>query len=219
MEGSVSSFCKFSYLCVFGGAMFGKDACFREAAHSLGKIIAEKQIHLVYGGGSVGLMGCVATSAYVGGSKVLGVIPQPLATNKIIGLTVGDELRVSNIQDRMINMINNAEAFIALPGGFGTLEEIFHVVTWSQLNIHQKPVGLLNVNGFFDGLLSFMDYSVEKGFISAIARKLIIVAETPQDLINKLQDFVHKTDPYLTQVVWTGIDNRRKCKLDLSLTL
>ncbi|KAK6141064.1 hypothetical protein DH2020_025201 [Rehmannia glutinosa] len=203
---------------VFCGANPGKDVCFLEAADNLGKFLAEKHINLVYGGGSFGLMGCVAGFACLGGVRVLGVIPKPLVVRQITGQTIGDELRVSNMQDRMVNRMHNADAFITLPGGFGTLEELFQVFSWAQRNIHQKPIGILNVNGFFDGLLSFIDFAVEKGFISPSARRIIICATTPSELIDQLQAFVAEPDPKLAHVVWSE-DRNKKCKLDLSLTL
>ncbi|XVF26617.1 hypothetical protein REPUB_Repub14bG0033900 [Reevesia pubescens] len=111
-------------------------------------------------------MGCVVTAAHLGGSKVLGVIPRALAIGNTAGKIVGDEIWVSCIHERINIMIANADAFIALPGGFGTLEEIFQIVSWSQLNIHQKPIGILNVNGFYDNLFSFLNHAEEKRFIS-----------------------------------------------------
>ncbi|KAK6150435.1 hypothetical protein DH2020_015367 [Rehmannia glutinosa] len=213
----VSYFRKINSIALFCGSSPGKDSCFIEEANNLGKILAKKQIHLVYGGGCQGLMGRIAGSAYLGGVKVLGVVPKSLSRN-IIEETIGDEFRVLNMQDRMVNMMNNADAFITLPGGFGTLEELFQMVSWAQLNIHQKPIGILNVNGFFDGLLSFLDYSVEKGFISQSARRIIICATTPSELIDKLQAYIHKPDPAVAHIVWPE-DTSRKRKLDLSLTL
>ncbi|KAL6575376.1 hypothetical protein OROMI_012661 [Orobanche minor] len=118
-----------------------------------------KCIHKVYGGGSLGLMGRATASAYMEGVKVLGIIPKSLAESKITGATIGDEFRAVNMQDRITHMTNNADAFITLPDDFGTLEELFHVVTRAQLNVHKKTIGLLNINGFFDGLLSFINYS------------------------------------------------------------
>ncbi|KAL6540789.1 hypothetical protein OROMI_024672 [Orobanche minor] len=201
MESS-SSTKRFNSICIFGGASHGNEACFTEAAHNLGRTLGEKCIHVVYGGGSLGLMGCAAASAYMEGVKVLGIIPKPLAESKIIRATIGDEFRTVNMQDRITHMINNVDAFITLPGGFGTLEELFHVDTRAQLNVHKKPIGLLNVNGFFDGLLSFINYSSEKGFISERAKRIIVVATTPEKQIEKLLAFVPEPDPALANIVW-----------------
>ena len=119
---------------------------------------------------------------------------------------------------RIAKMMCNADAFIALPGGFGTLEEIFQVVSWAQLNMHHKPIGLLNVNNFFDGLLSFLDHAVEQRFISHSSRRLLISASNADELIDALQAFVHIPDPVIAQIDWT-IEHRRKRKLDLDLHL
>ncbi|KAL6572748.1 hypothetical protein OROMI_013706 [Orobanche minor] len=200
MESS-SSTKRFTSICNFGGASHGNEACFTEAAHNLGCTLGEKCIHIVYGGGSLGLMGRAAASAYMEGVRVLGVIPKPLAESKITGTTIGDEFRAVNMQDRISHMINNVDAFITLPGGFGTLEELFHVVTRVQLNIHKKSIGLLNVNGFFDGLLTFINYSFEKGFISERAKRIIVVETTPEELIEKLITFVPEPDPTLANIV------------------
>ncbi|XVE98933.1 hypothetical protein REPUB_Repub03eG0151900 [Reevesia pubescens] len=159
-------------VCVFCGSNPGKDEEFVKIANNLGRVLVERKIHLVYGGGSLGLMGCVATAADLEGSKVLGVISRALAIGNIAGKIVGDEILVSCIHERINIMIANADAFIALPGGFGTLEEIFQIASWSQLNIHQKPIGLLNVNGFFDSLFSFLDHSMEQKFISQATRQI-----------------------------------------------
>ncbi|KAL6516971.1 hypothetical protein OROHE_018259 [Orobanche hederae] len=217
MEAS-SSAKRFNSICIFGGASHGNEACFTEAAHNLGRTLGEKCIHIVYGGGSLRLMGRAA-SAYMEGVKVLGIIPKPLAESKITGATIGDEFRAVNMQDRITHMINNADAFITLPGGFGTLEELFHVVTRAELNTHKKPIGLLNVNGFFDGLLSFINYSCEKGFISERAKRIIVVATTPEELIEKIIAFVPEPDPALANIIWMEDFTVRKRKIDAFLSL
>ncbi|KAL6575358.1 hypothetical protein OROMI_012643 [Orobanche minor] len=218
MESS-SSTKRFTSICIFGGASHGNEACFTETSHNLGRTLGEKCMHIVYGGGSLGLMGRAATSAYMEGVRVLGVIPKPLDESKIIGATIGDEFRAVNMQDRISHMINNVDAFITLPGGFDTLEELFHVVTRAQLNIHKKPISLLNVNGFFDGLLTFINYSSEKGFISERAKRIIVVATTPEELIEKIIAFVPEPDPTLANIVWMGNFSVRKCKVDTFLSL
>ncbi|KAL6495820.1 hypothetical protein OROGR_030383 [Orobanche gracilis] len=220
MESSSSSAIrKFNSICIFSGANHGNEACFTEAAHNLGRTLGEKCTHVVYGGGSLGLMGRVAASAYMEGVKVLGIIPKSLAKSKITGATIGDEFRVVHMQDCITHMINNADAFITLPGGFCTLEELFHVVTRAQLNIHKKTIGLLNVNGFFDGLLSFINYSSEKGFISERAKRIIVIATTPEEVIEKLIAFVPEPDPALANVVWMEDFTVRKRKIDAFLSL
>ncbi|KAL6552620.1 hypothetical protein OROHE_007984 [Orobanche hederae] len=218
MESS-SSTKRFTSICIFCRASHGNEVCFTEAAHNLGRKLGEKCVHIVYVGESLGLMGHAAASAYMEGVRVLGVIPKPLAESKIIGATIGDEFRAANMQDRISHMINNADAFITLSGGFGTLEELFHVVTRAQHNIHKKSIGLLNVNGFFDGLLTLINYSFEKGFISERAKRIIVVATTPEELIEKLIAFIPEPDPALANIVWTENFSVRKRRIDTFLSL
>jgi len=123
-------------ICVFGGSSLGKEKEFLESANHLDQVLAERKIHLVYGGGSLGLMGGVSIAAFLGGNQVLGVVPKALAKEDIIGKTIGEELQVSTRSDRINAMFDHADAFIALPGGLGTLEEIFHIFSWAHLNIH-----------------------------------------------------------------------------------
>ena len=156
-------------ICVFDGSSPGKEIAFLETANHLGQVLAERKIHLVYGGGSLGLMGGVSMAAFLGGSQVLGVVTKALANSDIIGKTIGEELQVPTMSDRLNTMFNRVDAFIALPGGLGTLEEIFHISSWAQLHIHHKPIGLLNVNGFYDKLLSFLDQAVKQEFLTSSA--------------------------------------------------
>ncbi|XVF19685.1 hypothetical protein REPUB_Repub11eG0131800 [Reevesia pubescens] len=140
-------------------------------------------------------MGCVATAAHLGDSKVCGVIPRVLATRNTTGKIVGDEILVSCIHERINIMIAKADAFIALLGGFGTLEEIFQIASWSQLNIHQKPKCMLDVNGFYDSLFSFLDHAVEQKFISQATRQILVTVTTLEQLLDQLQAFVPNRDP------------------------
>jgi uncharacterized protein (TIGR00730 family) len=142
----------------------------------------------------------VSIAAFLGGSQVLGVVPKALAKGDIIGKTIGEELQVSTMFDRMNAMFNYADAFIALPGGLGTLEEIFHISSWAQLHIHHKPIGLLNVNGFYDNLLSFLDQAVEQEFLTSSARQIIISAATAEQLINQLQSLTPVIDPSMSRI-------------------
>ncbi|KAL6588013.1 hypothetical protein OROMI_000991 [Orobanche minor] len=218
MESS-SSTKRFTPICISGGASHGNEPCFIEAAHNLGRTLGEKCMHIIYGGGSLGLMGRAVASAYMEGVRVLGVILKPLTESKIIRATIRYEFRAANMQDRISHMSNNVDAFITLPGGFGTLEELFHVVTRAQLNIHKKPIDLLNVNGFFDGLLTFINYSFEKGFISERSKRIIVVAATPEELIEKLIAFVPEPDTALANIVWTENSSVRRRRVDTFLSL
>ncbi|XVE86232.1 hypothetical protein DITRI_Ditri18aG0018900 [Diplodiscus trichospermus] len=206
-------------ICVFCGSNLGKNAKFVEAANNLGKVLAKRKIHLVYGGGSLGLMACVSTAAHVGGSQVLGIIPTALAEGNFVGKTVGEKLRVPTMQDRISKMLDNSNAFIALPGGIGTLEENFQIASWAQLNIHHKPIGLLNVDGFFNKLLSFLDQAEEENFIPHSARQIFISSSTVEEMVDKLEDFVYKPDPVATQLDWSKGNSSKKRKMDLSIHL
>ncbi|XP_052308298.1 probable cytokinin riboside 5'-monophosphate phosphoribohydrolase LOGL10 [Populus trichocarpa] len=214
-----SSVPKIKNICVFCGSNPGKEKEFLESANHLGRVLAERKIHLVYGGGSLGLMGSVSIAAFLGGSQVLGVIPKALAEWDIIGKTVGEELQVSAMSERLSVMFNHADAFIALPGGLGTLEEIFHISSWAQLNIHQKPIGLLNVNGFYNTLLSFLDHAVEQQFLTFSARQILISAATAEQLIDELQSFIPVIDSSMSRLNWSITERRKKLRLDLSLSL
>ena len=122
------------------------------------------------------------------------------------------------MHERMTQMLRHADVFIALPGGFGTLEEIFQIVSWAQLQIHQKPIGLLNVNGFYDGLISFLDYAAGTQFIPLLARRILISAPTVDQLIDQLQSFIPLSNPTLHQLDWSTHDSQKKRKIDLNLT-
>jgi len=135
-------------ICVFCGSSPGKEKEFLKSANHLGRVLVERKIHLVYEGGSLGLMGSVSIAAFLGDNQVLGIIPKALAKADIIRKIVKEELQVSTMSKRMNAMFDHPDAFIALPGGLGTLEKIFHISSWAQLNIHYKLIGLLNVNGF-----------------------------------------------------------------------
>jgi uncharacterized protein (TIGR00730 family) len=206
-------------ICVFSGSSPGKENEFLESANHLGQVLAERKIHLVYRGGSLGLMGGVSIAVFLGGSQVLGVVPKALAKGDIIEKTIGEELQVSTMSDRLNAVFNHADAFIALPGGLGTLEEIFHISSWAQLHIHHKPIGLLNVNGFYDNLLSFLDQVAEQEFLTSSTRQIIIFAATAEQLIDQLQSFILVIDPSMSRINWSTKESRKKLRLDLSLRL
>ena len=163
-------------------------------------------------------MGCVSIAVCLEGSQVLGVVPKVLAKRDIIGKTIGEELQVPIISDRLNALFNHADAFIVLSGGLGTLEEIFHISSWAQLHIHHKPISLLNVNGFYDNLLSFLDQAVEQQFLTSSARQILISAATAKQLIDQLQSFIPIIDPSMSRINSTK-KSRKKLRLDLSLRL
>ncbi|KAH7673863.1 Cytokinin riboside 5'-monophosphate phosphoribohydrolase LOG protein [Dioscorea alata] len=134
-------------------------------------------------------MGLISQTVFNGGRQVLGIIPKALMDKEITGVTIGEVKPVENMHQRKAEMARNADAFIAMPGGYGTLEELFEVISWAQLGIHNKPVGLLNSNGYYNSLLSFIDQAVEEGFINPIARHIIVCASNAKQLIEKLEDY------------------------------
>jgi len=175
-------------LCVFCGSSAGFDPAHAEAARALGSAIGAAGLGLVYGGGHVGLMGVVADAALAARAPVTGVIPRALADRELAhrGLT---ELRiVGSMHERKALMADRADGFVALSGGIGTLEEMFEIWTWAQLGEHAKPVALLNVAGFYDKLIGFLDDVVAQGFLSGAHRSMLIVEEDPARLVARMQD-------------------------------
>jgi uncharacterized protein (TIGR00730 family) len=173
-------------VCVFCGSAAGARAGYAEAARSLAAELARRGIGVVYGGGSVGLMGVVADAALAAGLEVVGVIPRALASRELAhaGLT---ELRVvESMHERKAQMAALADAFVALPGGVGTLEETFEVLSWAQLGIHTKPIGVLDVDGYWDALQRFLAHTVREGFVRAEYLELIQFASTPAALLDGL---------------------------------
>ncbi len=179
----------FHRVCVFCGSSAGFSGVYRSAAAELGRFLSEQGLGLVYGGGRIGLMGVVADAVLAQGGQVIGIIPQPMIAREIwhSGLT---ELRVvPSMHARKSLMAELADAFIALPGGFGTLEEFCEMVTWSQLGIHRKPCGLLNVDGYYDPLLQMFDRAVAEGFLKRENRELVLAAPDSRRLLEQMQAF------------------------------
>ena len=208
--------CRFHSICIFGEPDVGKEGEFVAAAKELGKVVAARKIHFVYGGGIQGLRGSAALSACRKGSQILSVRIKELDRHIF---TVGYDLQVSSIPERMGYMFYNAEAFIALPGGLETLDGISSIAYWTKLNFHQKPLGLLNVNGFYDGLLSFLDHAVEKGFLPQATRHTIVSASTADRLMDKLQSYAPKPDLLVKQIAGQSSNSSQKQKPDTTLRL
>jgi len=164
----------------------GVAPAFREAAAALGAELVGRGLGLVFGGGSVGLMGVLADAVLDGGGEVIGVIPEALATKELLHVRVFDMRRVRDMHERKALMAELADAFIALPGGLGTFEELFEVVTWAQLGFHRKNIGLLNVEGYFDPLVNLVDHAIQSGFIKATHRELIVMEREPAALLDRL---------------------------------
>ncbi len=166
-------------VCVYCGSSPGVNTAYGDAARALGSALVANGIGLVYGGGSVGLMGMISDEVSALGGEVIGVIPQDLDFREVSNRSLDDLRLVGSMHERKALMAELADGFIAMPGGYGTLDELFEILTWSQLGLHQKPVGLLNVNGFYKPLLSFLDHVVVEQFIEGAFRQLILSEEQP----------------------------------------
>jgi uncharacterized protein (TIGR00730 family) len=176
-------------LCVFCGSSPGDRPVFAAAARAMGETLARRGIKIVYGGGNVGLMGVVADAALAAGGEVIGVIPEALFGKEVAHGGLTQLHRVHSMHERKTLMYELSEAFIALPGGLGTMEEIFEVLTWAQLGLHQKPCGLLNVDGYFDPLIAFVDGMVKRRFMKERHRGLVQTATTPEALLKRFEEF------------------------------
>jgi uncharacterized protein (TIGR00730 family) len=173
-------------ICVFAGSATGRRAEYAEAARDLAAELGRRRLGLVYGGGSIGLMGVLADTALAAGVEVIGVIPRPIATKELAhaGLT---ELRlVATMHERKATMAGLVDGFVALPGGLGTFEETLEMLTWSQLGVHAKPVGVLNAAGYYDGLLRWLSHAVSEGFVQRANLGLLLFGDTPADLLDAL---------------------------------
>lgn len=179
-------------VCVYCGSNPGFEPVYREAAESLGQALVKNDLELVYGGGAVGLMGRLADAVLDAGGVAIGVIPGLLA-DEVSHRTLSKLYVEETMHTRKQRMFELADAFIALPGGFGTLDELFELLTWSQLGISQKPCGLLNINGYFDPLLSFLDGSVSHGFIKEAHREMLLTDTNPQALLEQFKDYQRPT--------------------------
>jgi len=173
-------------ICVFCGSSKGLKPAYREAAVEIGRAIAAKGFELVYGGGNIGLMGELADAALEAGGRVIGVIPDGLLRREVGHLHLTELHIVSSMHERKAMMAELSDAFVALPGGYGTLEEFFEIVTWAQLGMHRKPCGLLNVSGYFDPLLDMIDRANEEQFLRPHHRELVLVASQVDDLLDQM---------------------------------
>ena len=179
----------FKAICVFCGGNPGNKPIYAETAEALGKEMAARSLRMVYGGGSVGLMGKVARSALEHGCPVFGIIPEILTTKELMGYPIGELMVVATMHERKAKMAAMSDAFVALPGGFGTLDELFEAITWAQIGLHRKPIGLLNVDGFFDPLVHYVDHCVTEGFIRPHHRQLFLVDDHAGRLLDRLADY------------------------------
>jgi uncharacterized protein (TIGR00730 family) len=173
-------------VCVFCGSSVGARPEFAASAREMGKALAARGLELVYGAGHIGLMGILADAALAAGGRVVGVIPQAMVERELAHRGLTELHVVRTMHERKALMADRAGAFLALPGGFGTADELFEILTWAQLGLHAKPVGLLNVAGFFDPLLLWLDRTVEEGFLREQHRQLLMIGDQPECLLDAL---------------------------------
>jgi uncharacterized protein (TIGR00730 family) len=190
-------------ICVFSGSSPGRRQAYGEAASALGRLLAEHGIGVVYGGASLGLMGRLADAARDAGGEVIGVIPQSLVDFEVAHMGLDDLRIVGSMHERKALMAELSDAFIALPGGIGTLEEFFEVWTWAKLGSHRKPCGLLNIEGYYDKLLGFLDHVVEEAFLKPAHREMILVEDDPKVLLGAIRRY---NSPIVEK--WIGREER-----------
>lgn len=172
-------------LCVYCGSSPGADPAFLEAGRTLGRLLVERDIGLVYGGASVGVMGAVADTVLSGGGLAIGIIPEALAVKEVAHDGLTEQHVVGSMHERKALMAERSDGFVALPGGWGTFEEIFEILTWAQLGFHEKPCGLLNVNGYYDHLHAFLEHAIESGFVPPVCRDMLMVETDPDRLLDR----------------------------------
>ena len=176
---------KIKNICVYCGSSAGKNLAYSVVAKNLGKALCERDIGLVYGGAAVGIMGVVANSVLENGGKAIGIIPRSLAVKEVAHNGLSELHVVDSMHERKAMMAEYSDGFIALPGGWGTLEEIFEILTWSQLGFHQKPCGLLNVEGYYNGLVNFLDHAFDQKFVNELCRPMLMTSDEPQALLDQ----------------------------------
>jgi len=183
-------------VCVYCGSSPGRNPAYREAGTALGQILAGRGLGLVYGGASVGIMGAVADAVLAGGGEAIGIIPRSLARKEVAHEGLTRQYIVESMHERKAMMAEVSDAFVALPGGWGTIEEIFEMLTWAQLGFHEKPCGMLNVSGYFDGLFAFLEHAVGERFVKPEFRELLILEEDPRRLLDRFEIYraprIHK---------------------------
>jgi hypothetical protein len=180
-------------ICVYCGSSEGRNPDYAQAAERLGHLLAERGITLVYGGANVGLMRVLADAAMAGGGRAVGVMPKALVEKEKAHRNLNQLHVVASMHERKALMVELADGFIALPGGAGTMDELFEVWTWAQLGFHRKPCGLLNVASYYDPLAAFLDHSVTEGFVKDLHRDMLVMADTPEAMLDRFQTYVPPT--------------------------
>ncbi|KLT71392.1 TIGR00730 family Rossman fold protein [Flavobacterium sp. ABG] len=174
---------------IFCGSSFGTEAIYQEQATLLGQTLAKQNIELVYGGADVGLMGALADGALSEGGKVIGVLPGFLRSKEIAHKGLTELILVESMHERKTKINDLSDGVIALPGGFGTLDELFEMLTWAQLGLHKKPIAILNINGYYDSLLELTHTMVEKGFLKNVNQEMLLVSDSIDDLLEKMRNY------------------------------
>lgn len=174
---------------VYCGSSLGSKPIFSELTYNLGIALAVRKIELVYGGASVGLMGTIANGVLENGGRVIGVLPHFLAKKELEHHSLTELIMVDDMHERKAKMSDLADGFIALPGGFGTMEELFEMLTWAQLGLHNKPIALFNVDGFYDVFLCFMENMIKEGFLKPQYRSLVLVSADINDLLEQMTNY------------------------------
>ena len=180
---------KIKSISVYCGSSLGKEKIYLDKATELGEVLLEYRMDLVYGGGNIGLMGAIANTVLQKGGKVTGVLPHFLNKKEVGNLDVDELILVESMHERKKTISDLSDAFIAMPGGYGTLEEVAEMLTWTQLGLSRKPIGLLNVNGYWDHLLAQFDYMAQEGFLKKENREMLVDDPEPKALIEKILDF------------------------------
>ena len=178
---------------VFCGSSFGTEEIYKEQALLLGQTLAKQNIKLIYGGANVGLMGAVADGVLNAGGEAIGVLPNFLRSKEIAHLGLTELIFVESMHERKTKMNDLCEGVIALPGGFGTLEELFEMLTWAQLGLHKKPIAILNINGFYDSLIELTKTMVEKGLLKDVNQKMLLVSDNIDDLLDQMKNYTAPT--------------------------
>ena len=184
---------KMKRITVFCGSSSGTEAIYTAQATLLGQTLAKRNIELVYGGANVGLMGAIADGVLNNGGKAIGVLPNFLRSKEIAHKQLTELILVDTMHERKTKMNDLCDGVIALPGGFGTLDELFEMLTWGQLGLHKKPIGILNVGGYFDALIIFTQTMVDKGLLKEVNQQMLLVSDTIDDLLDKMENYVPPT--------------------------
>jgi len=174
---------------VFCGASMSNDSIINKQAYDFGKLLAGQKVELIYGGAKIGVMGEVASGVLENKGKAIGVIPDFLTSKEVVHTDLSELIITDTMHERKLKMHELSDGIVALPGGFGTLEELFEMLTWAQLGLHKKPIGILNINGFYDDLLHFIENMIAKGLLKPDQKQLLIVADTAEELLEKMQAF------------------------------